>query len=303
MKLIIDTDPGIDDAVALAAALFNPDMDVQLITTVAGNVGVEKTTLNTLRLLSFWGLDIPVAQGAGQPLLREPQDAAEVHGESGMEGFAYHEVNCPVLGCHAVEAMREVLLGAEEKITLVALGPLTNVALLFAMYPEVKARINQLVIMGGSTLRGNKTPMGEFNIVADPEAAKMVFAAGVPMVICGLNIGPQASLPYEVSCRMRDTNPTGAALFSMLQHYRGGSLQSGLAMYDSTAIGFLAKPEMYQTVDCFADVETASLLTLGCTVLDIEGFTGNKPNACVCVGLNADEFHEWLLASIVQAGD
>lgn len=149
LPIFLDTDPGIDDAVAIAAAIFAPELDLQLMTTVAGNVSVEKTTRNALQLLHFWNAEIPLAQGAAVPLVRAPRDAASVHGESGMAGYDFVEHNRKPLGIPAFLAIRDALMRAPEPVTLVAIGPLTNIALLLSQCPECKPYIRRLVIMGG----------------------------------------------------------------------------------------------------------------------------------------------------------
>jgi len=160
-KLIIDTDPGIDDAVAIAIALFSEKLDVKLITTVAGNVSLDLVTENTLKLLTFFGKDIPVAKGLSEPLLQKFDDAKNVHGASGMDGYDFGDPNRNnLLEEHAVNAMRRTILESDTKVTIVAIGPLTNAALLLKMYPEVKKNIDEIVFMGGSLTRGNKTVMG-----------------------------------------------------------------------------------------------------------------------------------------------
>ena len=145
LPIFLDTDPGIDDAVAIAAAIFAPELDLQLMTTVAGNVSVEKTTRNALQLLHFWNVDIPLAQGAAVPLVRAPRDAASVHGESGMAGYDFVEHNRQPLGIPAFLAIRDALMRAPEPVTLVAIGPLTNIALLLSQCPECKPYIRRLV--------------------------------------------------------------------------------------------------------------------------------------------------------------
>ncbi|WP_243419482.1 nucleoside hydrolase, partial [Salmonella enterica] len=192
LHIILDTDPGIDDAAAIAAALFAPQLDLQLITTVAGNVSVEKTTRNALQLLHFWDADVPLAQGAATPLLRPLRDAAYVHGESGMEGYDFVDHQRQPLAKPAFIAIRDVLMNAPEPMTLVAIGPLTNIALLLMHYPECGFNIRRLVLMGGSAGRGNFTPNAEFNIAVDPEAAALVFRSGLEIVMCGLDVTNQA---------------------------------------------------------------------------------------------------------------
>ncbi|HAZ54845.1 MAG TPA: ribonucleoside hydrolase RihC, partial [Franconibacter helveticus] len=197
LPIILDTDPGIDDAVALAAALFSPALDLQLITTVAGNVSVEKTTRNALQLLHFWQRDVPLAKGAATPLVRPLRDAACVHGESGMEGYNFvaHDRLAPDIP--AFQAIYHCLLASKTPVTLVTIGPLTNIALLLTHYPDCVTRIKRLVMMGGSAGRGNFTPNAEFNIAIDPEAAARVFQSGLEIIMCGLDVTNKAMLTPE----------------------------------------------------------------------------------------------------------
>ena len=188
--IIIDTDPGIDDALAIAIALFSDELDVKLITTVAGNVGLDKVTYNALRLLKYFEReDIPVAMGADSPLIRPYEDASNVHGKSGMEGFDFEEPTISAIKENAVDAMRKVIMESAEPVTLVPIAPLTNIALLLKTYPEVKKNIREIVMMGGSASRGNKGVMSEFNVALDPEAAHMVFHSGVKLTMVGLDVG------------------------------------------------------------------------------------------------------------------
>lgn len=229
LPIILDTDPGIDDAAAIAAALFAPELDLQLMTTVAGNVSVEKTTRNALQLLHFWNADVPLAQGASMPLVRPLRDAASVHGESGMEGYDFVEHQRQPLAKPAFQAIRDALMHAAEPITLVAIGPLTNIALLLTQYPECVFNIRRLVIMGGSAGRGNFTPNAEFNIAIDPEAAAKVFHSGLEIVMCGLDVTNRALLAADYLATLPTLNQTGKMLHALFSHYRSGSMSSGSA--------------------------------------------------------------------------
>lgn len=297
-KIIIDTDPGIDDAVAIAIALFDESLDVQLITTVAGNVDVEKTTNNALKLVEFFGKDVPVAKGAKKPLVLELEDASHIHGKTGLDGYEFKESNRKPLEDDAIVAMKKVIMESDSPITLMPIGPLTNIALLLSVYPEVKENIQEIVLMGGSITRGNKTPMGEFNMATDPEAADIVFRSGLPIVMCGLDLGEQALLYREDSERIRRLNKTGEMIYSLFKHYRGGRLDKGLKMYDSFAIAYILKPEIFKTQDCFVAVETSSPLTKGCTVVDLNNYWGREPNVKVCLDVDENKFKEWLISAI-----
>ena len=301
LPFILDTDPGIDDAAAIAAALFAPELDLQLITTVAGNVSVEKTTRNALQLLHFWQAEVPVAQGASAPLLRPPRDAAYVHGESGMEGYAFVEHQRTVLDKPALLAMRDALLQAPEPMTLVAIGPLTNIALLLIQCPACKAKIRRLVIMGGSAGRGNFTPTGEFNIAIDPEAASKVFQSGLEIVMCGLDVTNKAVLAPEFLAALPTLNRTGKMLHALFSHYRSGSMASGLRMHDLCAIAWLVRPQLFTVKPCFVAVETQGQWTAGTTVVDIDGRYEQPANVQVALDLDVEGFRRWVAEVLALA--
>ena len=297
--VIIDTDPGIDDAIALAIALYSEKLDVRLLTTVVGNVSVDKVTDNLLKLLTFWDKKIPVAKGATKPLVEPFIDASNVHGASGMDGYEFEPGDLSnLLESHAVEAMRIELLKSTEKITLVPIGPLTNIALLFRMYPETISKVEEIVLMGGSATRGNRGVMSEFNIATDPEAAKIVFESGVPIVMAGLDVGWKALVYPEDSVKIKDMGKTGEMIYSLLQKYRGGGLKSGLKMYDSCAIAYLLEPSMFTLEETYVEVETLSPILKGTTVVDLKGYLKKESNAKVLLDINESQFKDWLLLAL-----
>lgn len=299
--IIIDTDPGIDDAVAIAIALFSEELDVKLITTVAGNVSLDKVTYNTLRLLKFFQKEVPVAKGAAEPLILPLMDASNVHGKSGMEGFDFEEPDDHLLlEENAVNAMRRVIMESDEPITLVPIAPLTNIALLLKAYPEVKANIREIVMMGGSASRGNKGVMSEFNVATDPEAAKIVFNSGLPLVMAGLDVGWNALVLPEDSAKLPQLGEVGRMAYCLFQKYRGGSMKTGLKMYDSCAMAYLLKPEMYEIAETYVDVELAGTMTAGCTLVDLKGYLGKPNNAKVCMSINQELFRTWFLDCIAR---
>lgn len=299
--IIIDTDPGIDDALAIAIALFSDELDVRLITTVAGNVSLDHVTTNALRLLRFFNKDVPVAKGAACPLLTEFVDASNVHGKTGMEGYDFPEPKEELLlQEHAVNAMRRVILESPEPITLVPIAPLTNLALLFALYPEVKKNIREIVMMGGSASRGNKGVMSEFNIGTDPEAAQMVFQSGVPIVMAGLDVGLKALVYPEDSEEIRQMGRVGDMAYQLFKRYRGGSFQTGLKMYDSCAVAYLLCPELFEMAETYVGVELHGSMTAGCTVVDLKGYLHREPNARVCVDIDGEKFREWFKRAMAK---
>ena len=294
-KIIIDTDPGIDDAAAIAIAMFSPELDVQLITTVSGNVSVEKTTHNALRLMTLWNAGVPVAAGASRSLTGMRYDAGDTHGESGMDGFAFDEVTVQPVKLHAVEAMRRVLERSEEKVTLVPIGPLTNLALLFVQYPEVKEKIEEIVLMGGAFLRGNITPAAEFNIYVDPEAASIVFNSGVPIVMAGLDVTHQAYITREENEILRQKGGRIAVFAAELidffsrYHYEVEKLP-GCTIHDACAVAYLCHPEIFVEKQCHVDIELEGSLTAGTTVCDPGNYEGKEKNATVLYGVDREKF-------------
>lgn len=299
--IIIDTDPGIDDALALAIALFSEELDVRLITTVAGNVSLENVTQNTLRLLNFFGKDVPVAMGAAQPLIAEFVDASNVHGKTGMEGYNFPEPKTELLlKEHAVNAMRRVIMESPEPVTLVPIATLTNIALLFAMYPEVRTNIREIVMMGGSASRGNKGVMSEFNVATDPEAAQMVFQSGLPIVMAGLDVGLKALVLPQDSEEIKEMGKVGDMAYHLFKRYRGGSFHTGLKMYDSCAIAYLLCPQLYTMEEAYVGVELNGTMTTGCTVVDLKGYLHKEPNAKVCMDIDGEKFRVWFKESIAR---
>lgn len=297
--IIIDTDPGIDDAVALAIALFNEQLDVRMITTVHGNVSLEKVTYNALRLMKFYDKKVPIAKGADRPLIADIIDASDIHGETGMDGYNFDEPDKELLlDKHAVNAMYDEIMSSNEKITIVPIGPLTNIALLLRLYPEVKEKIEEIILMGGSTSRGNASVMAEFNIYADPEAAKIVFSSGLPIVMSGMDVGQNALVYPEDSAQLKDMNHTGNMFYHLFKKYRGGSFNQGLKMYDSCAIAYLLEPDLFETADTFVDIELQGKYTRGATIVDLQNYLNQKSNVKVCTDIDAEGFKNWFMENI-----
>ncbi|MFD1901274.1 ribonucleoside hydrolase RihC [Enterococcus termitis] len=298
-KIIIDTDPGIDDAVAIAAALFDESLDIKLFTTVGGNVSVDKVTKNLLKLLAFWNKDVPVAIGSGRPLLREAIDASEIHGSTGMDGYDFATSKYELLTKnHAVIEMYKVLMDSKEKTTIVAIGPLTNIALLLRMYPECVERIEELVLMGGSLARGNTGVLSEFNIAADPEAAKIVFESNLTLTMVGLDVGEKALILAEDCQKLKKMNKTGDMINQLFNSYGSGNMEVGLHMYDGCAIAYLLAPEMFDVRETYVAIETQGALTAGATLVDLNGYLGRKANCRVCVDLDSVQFKQWFFDAI-----
>ncbi len=296
IPVIIDTDPGIDDAVALAAAFACDKLDIKLISTVSGNVGIENTSSNALKLVEFFNKDIKVSKGAEKPLIKECEHAPHIHGESGMDGYDFPKLKKSVYEKNSVEAMKEILQESDEKITLVTIGPLTNIATLFLAYPKVKEKIEKIVIMGGSSGRGNVTPAAEFNIYADPDAAKIVFKSGVKIVVCGLDITSTATLDIPTINKLKNMNKTGEMLYSLFKHYRDGSIEKGnLQMHDLTTIAYLDRPDLFESNEAFVDIEVSGEYTKGFMVVDFDGKYNKEKNAEFCTKIDVLGLRKWII--------
>jgi inosine-uridine nucleoside N-ribohydrolase len=297
--VLIDCDPGHDDAIALLLALASPELDLLGVTTVAGNAALADTTANALRVLELVGrTDIPVAAGAERPLLREPFVAAYVHGESGLEGPELPEPRTRPVAQHAVDFLAERVEGA----TLVPVGPLTNVALLLARYPDV--RPERIVLMGGAIAEGNVTPAAEFNIWADPEAAARVFASGIDLTMIGLDVTHRALVGAAEADRLRASGRTGTLVAELLEFYNRFHAQTygfaGSPIHDAVAVAHVLRPDLVETQHRHVAIETQSELCRGRTVVDLWRRTGNPPNTHVGVHVDAGAFVDLLLERIAS---
>lgn len=305
LPIIIDCDPGHDDAIALILALASPKLNVLAVTTSAGNQTPDKTLRNALRILTLLGRhDIPVAGGAPKPLLRELIIADKVHGESGLDGPALPEPGFAPEALTAVELMAKTLRTSTEPVTLVPTGPLTNIALLLSAHPELKAKIARIVLMGGSAGPGNWTPAAEFNIYVDPEAAEMVFSAGVPITMCGLDVTHAAQVMDEDIERIRAiTNPIARTVaelldFFMIYHRDPKWGFVGAPLHDPCTIAWLLRPELFTGIECHVSVETQGQYTVGMTVVDRYRLSPHEPNTMVLLGVERQGFIDLLVEQL-----
>ncbi|UCZ52849.1 nucleoside hydrolase [Bacillus shivajii] len=308
-ELIFDCDPGHDDAMALLLALSSDALDVKLITTSAGNQTQEKTLKNTQKLLSFIGLnDIEIAKGAEKPLVRDLIIADNIHGESGLDGADLGVPTFNISERSALDAMKDVLIKADQKITIVATGPLTNVAILLTSYPELKGKIDCISLMGGAGFGGNWTPTAEFNIFVDPEAADIVFRSGVPIIMSGLDVTSNAKLlPKDIDRIAEVGNETSEIMASLLRYFSVHSPPyyiskdgyfKGAHMHDPCAVAYLIQPDLFSGVECHVAVETAGKLTTGATVVDINHRSGKDKNAKVLFDIDRKRFVDLLVSAI-----
>ncbi|MFQ1825263.1 pyrimidine-specific ribonucleoside hydrolase RihA [Aeromonas veronii] len=305
LPVILDCDPGHDDAIALILALASPELKVLAVTTSAGNQTPDKTLNNALRILTLLGRDdIPVAAGAPKPLARELIIADNVHGESGLDGPKLPDPAFAPQAMTGIELMARSLRESAEPVTLVPTGPLTNIALLLAAHPELKPKIARIVLMGGAAGAGNWTPAAEFNIYVDPEAADMVFKSGIPITMCGLDVTHEAQVMDEDIERVRAiTNPVAQCVaglldFFMIYHRDPKWGFAGAPLHDPCTIAWLLAPELFHGVECRVDIETSGVHTVGMTVVDRYGLTGKPANALVLLGLDRPGFIDLLVTRL-----
>jgi inosine-uridine nucleoside N-ribohydrolase len=305
IPVILDCDPGHDDAIALLLALASPELEVLGVTTVYGNQTLEKTTANALRVLDLVDRhDVLVAAGADRPLERELTVAAHVHGESGLDGPTLPPPGRRPSAQHAVDFMVERIVGCPHPVTLVPTGPLTNVALLLDRIGG--DNVERIVLMGGAVAEGNMTPAAEFNIWADPEAAALVFASGLDVTMIGLDVTHRAVTTPAVQERLRATGNVGGFVADLVDffsvYHRETYGWDGAPIHDAVAVAHVLWPNLVTTVDRNVQIELQSELCRGRTVVDLWNRTGRPQNAHVGIDLDTDRFFELLVERIGRLG-
>lgn len=274
IPVIIDCDPGCDDTLALMLANKIEEFDLLAITTVAGNAPIDYTFKNGRNVMDYIGSDVPVYKGAEKPMLRDLVTAAHIHGEDGMGGVVLPESAKPVETEAAWDAIHRLALEHKGELVLIAVGPMTNVAIALSKYEDLKDLIKHIVIMGGAAIGGNVTPCAEFNIFEDPEAAEMMFSCGIPVYMCGLDVTMESYLtPVEVE-QLAALDSKEAKLFhgvvqKALAFYRDLLHRPGVAQHDPSAVLFAAYPELFKGEWAGVHVETKGKITAGKTVTDL----------------------------------
>jgi purine nucleosidase len=295
-KVILDCDPGIDDAFAIAFACGHPGIELCGVTTVAGNVSLDRTTGNALAVLDFLGrADVPVAAGSPAPLLRSFSTDG-VHGESGLGAATLPAPRSQPVAAHAVDFLIERIAAEPGAVTLVATGPLTNVALAVRRHPPLVTQVADFIIMGGSAGRGNVTPAAEFNIWCDPEAAAIVFAAGWRVTMAGLDVTHQALATAEVTDRLRALGRlSDELLLPGLRGYHSLADGPGQPVHDVCALALVVAPGLFGCQPAHVEVETQGRLTAGMTVTD---FGAGAHNALVAMSVDAPGFWDMVLGAL-----
>ncbi|MBP5834076.1 pyrimidine-specific ribonucleoside hydrolase RihA [Lactiplantibacillus plantarum] len=303
--IILDCDPGHDDAVALMIAIASKDINLLAVTTSAGNQRHSQTLRNAMSLLTLMKRqDIPVASGNTKPLMRSLISGVSMHGVTGLDGADLPSPDFFSQGIPAIELIAKILTDHPQKVTLVVTGPCTNIALFLSVHPELRSRIKQIVILGGGMGLGNWGPTTEFNIQVDPEAAKIVLDSGIPIILAPLNVAFEAQLlPNEIE-KIHNIDNSVAQTISGLMDFYGISFGrqrwgfKGLPLYDPCTVAWLIDPSKFTSKRCNVEVETKGELTTGETVIDYYHITNRKPNAEVLFHIDRQWFADLTISSI-----
>lgn len=302
--VIIDCDPGHDDAIALLLASQSAEIDLLGVTTVAGNQTLSKTTYNAQRILTVANqLRTPIASGMCEPIVRDFVGGGKTHGESGLEGPELPEPDTSTIDQHAVDYIGQTLCNFDDSVYLAPTGPLTNIAMVLKRYPDVKDSIKQIVLMGGSISMGNFTPSAEFNIYSDPEAASIVFDSGVPITMVGLDVTRQVKFTPEDFDRIRNIDNRVSTIVAdilefYLEAYKDRYGWNAVNIHDATVIAEIIQQGIVKTEKMSVCIETSGEHTTGRTVCDKWGVTNKEPNIHVGTGINGDEFKDLIFESI-----
>ncbi|WP_084710746.1 nucleoside hydrolase [Ornithinibacillus californiensis] len=313
LPIIIDTDPGIDDAMMLTYAFAHDDMlDIRLVTTCSGNISQSKTNYNARAFLSYIGADVEVARGLEHPIFRELEVAEDIHGESGFGNVQFPAPTLAESNRPAITAMLETIMASNEKVTIVATGPLTNVAALLLAHPEVKPKIERISWMGGAAVGGNMSPTTEFNAHVDPHAVEIVFRSGIPIVMSGLDVTHKAYVTPDEAKRILDIGTEFAEKsYQLVTFYldmmkktpfHEGNYDEVLHFHDVCAVMYLLKPDLFEGQDCYVEVALEGN-TAGTTVVDYTNKTGKTPNVHVLHTVKREEFVGEFMESVRTISD
>ena len=304
MNLLIDTDPGHDDAIAIMTLLAVPEtIHIVGISTVAGNQTIEKVTVNMLKIIELTKSRIPVASGSAGPLTRNLETGAHAHGSTGMDGPILPEPTTAAAGSHGVEFLKDAIEESPEPVTILALGPLTNIAALLQSHPSAADRIKGISLMGGGLRRGNITAAAEFNFYVDPEAADIVFRSGIDIVMSGLDVTDKAQIYPREWEPLRERGAASrftAALLDFYHIYSRKHGYEGSALHDACAAAWLIAPELFESGNYHISIETRGSLTRGMSVADTRRVPANEPNARVLLDVKREEFVSLIRANLAE---
>lgn len=306
IPIILDGDPGHDDAIAWMLAKASSKLEILACTSVSGNQSIEKTSYNARRVMTLLGIKAPFAMGRENPLHGEPIHAGNIHGETGLDGPALPQPAIEAEPLTAVELMAKTIMASGEPVTIVATGPLTNVGALLILYPELKPKIARISIMGGGLAHGNWTPAAEFNILVDPEAADVVFKSGIPLTMAGLDVTLKALVFPEDFERIRALgNPIAVVVAEWLDffyNFHRGIGYAGAPVHDAVAVAALIRPEILTARDLYVQVETAGDFCRGATIADHYGYHQQPPNTHALIDIDREGFIDLLAEAAAWYG-
>ncbi|MFN8378743.1 MAG: nucleoside hydrolase [Anaerolineae bacterium] len=308
-KIILDCDPGHDDAIAIMLAASHPEIELLAITVVAGNQTLEKTTLNALNVCQYLGIDVPVYKGCGQPMIRDKQVIApEIHGESGLDGPRFGTLTKQIEKQHAVNYLVDTLLASEGDITVVTTGPTTNLAMAMRMCPDILPKIHDIVLMGGCYQLGNMTPAAEFNIYADADAAHVIFTSGRPIMMAGLDVTRKVLAVPSVMERMSKVQTKAGKLFVDLMTFFNMTQKQvfgweGGPLHDPVTIAYLIDPTVLTLKDMFTQIDIRGEQSYGRTNSDFFGILGKPANSKVAIDIDVAKFWDIIEAGLRTYGD
>lgn len=306
IPVIVDCDPGHDDAVALFFAHAREEIDIKLVSTVAGNQTVEKTTLNARKIMSFLKAEVPVARGAAKPLFRDLITAETIHGESGLDGPALPDACIPETKLPAFPMMVKVLEESEKPLTIVATAALTNVGLLLLLRPDLKSKIDRISLMGGALTGGNWSPSAEFNILVDPEAAHVVFSSGLPIIMSPLEVTHRALVTASDIERIRGIEThTASLLVGLIEYFLKAYERIGFAgapLHDLCAVAALTTPEIFQERKARVQIECDGTCSSGATVVCLVDSPNSRANVRVLLDVDREALINLLVAALRALG-
>jgi pyrimidine-specific ribonucleoside hydrolase len=301
-KILIDCDPGHDDALAILYALANKEkLEILGITTVGGNQTIEKITENAQHILAFAKAEVPLVKGQAHPLVKSFKPSDEAHGKSGMDGPYFENLDYPIVSENAIIFMAEQIRASKENVTIVALGPLTNIALLLKTFPKLHEKIEAISLMGGGIRNGNVTALAEFNIYVDPEAAHIVYHSGIPIIMSGLDVTEQAEIKVAEINLLKNKGKISHLAYELLNFYNQSGRQFGFTnspIHDLCAVAYLVKPEIFTGHHYFVDVNTSDGLGRGQTFADKRLVSPSKANALVLENVEREAFVEILVVAL-----
>ncbi len=307
IPVILDGDPGHDDAMAWVLARSRPELDILAVTTSTGNVTLEKTTYNAGRVMALIGLEVPLAAGRSRPLLADTMTAPSVHGESGLDGPALPEPEAPPVPEEAAALMARLIGEADQPVVLIPTGPLTNIASLLLLYPQVKDKIGHIYLMGGGLAHGNWTPAAEFNILVDPEAADLVFRSGIPLTMAGLDVTEKALVYPEDFQRIGAVGNQVARItaewLEFFYRFHQTLGYPGAPVHDPVAVAALVRPDLLTFQDYYVQVETQGDYCRGATVADFFGFAGQPANVRCIMDIDREGFVDLLVEAVRFYGE